>query len=355
MSAASPLLAAIAAACDGRDLSEAEAAAALGVLMEGEATGAQVGALLGALRAKGETVDEIVGAARAMRARAGKVVSRRAPLVDTCGTGGDQGGTFSVSTTAALIAAGAGASVAKAGNRAASSRFGSADVLEALGVVIDLPAEAAARCLDEAGIAFLFARRLHPAMRHVAAARSEIGVRTIFNLLGPLTNPAGATRQVVGVASKEAFGLVAAALLRLGSEHALVVRSHDGLDEISLTSPVDVLEVRDGRIAERTIEAEDFGLFRVDRAALAAADLDASVRVLRSVLDGAPGPCADVAVANAAAALFVAGVAPGLREGVARAREAIASGAARRALDGLVARSREESGALGGAEGRARV
>jgi len=355
MSGTSPLLAAIAKVCDRRDLSEVEAADALGVLMAGEATGAQIGALLGALRAKGETVDEVAGAARAMRAHAERVASRRSPLVDTCGTGGDQGGTFSVSTTAALVAAGAGAAVAKAGNRAASGRFGSADVLEALGVEIDLPAEAAARCLDEVGIAFLFARRLHPAMRHVAPARGEIGVRTIFNLLGPLTNPAGATRQVVGVAAKEAVPLVAAALVRLGTEHALVVRSRDGLDEISLTAPVDVLEVRGGSVTERTIDAPDFGLDRVDRDDLAAPDLDASVRILRSVLAGEPGPRADVAVANAAAALHVAGLAADLREGVARAREAIASGAARRTLERLVARSRAEAAAMGGREGRARV
>ncbi len=355
MSDPAPLLAAIATVCDGRDLSEAESAAALGVLMEGGATGAQIGALLGALRAKGETVDEVVGAARAMRARAERVESRRAPLVDTCGTGGDQGGTFSISTTAAFVAAGAGAAVAKAGNRAASGRFGSADVLEALGVAIDLPGAAAARCLDEVGIAFLFARRLHPAMRHVAGARGELGVRTIFNLLGPLTNPAGATRQVVGVAAKEAVGLVAAALARLGTEHALVVRSRDGLDEISLTAPIDVLEVRGGSVEERTIDADDFGLGRIDRGALSAPDLEASVRILRSVLEGEPGPCADVVVANAAAALLVAGVAADLRDGAARARESIVSGAARRSLEDLVARSRQEAAAVGDAEGRARV
>ncbi|MBU6281026.1 anthranilate phosphoribosyltransferase [bacterium] len=355
MSTVDPLLSAIAGACDRRDLSEEEAAAALGTIMGGHATGAQIGALLGALRAKGETVDEVVGAARAMRERMDKVASRRAPLVDTCGTGGDQGGTFSISTTAAMVAAGAGASVAKAGNRAASGRFGSADVLEALGVAIDLPADAAGRCLDRVGISFLFARRLHPAMRHVAAARSEMGVRTIFNLLGPLTNPAGATRQVVGVASREAFGRVAAALARLGTEHALVVRSRDGLDEIALTAPIDAVEVRSGEVVDRVFDAADFGLARIDREALAAPDLAASVRILHAVLAGEPGPCADVVVANAAAALYVAGVAPGLREGVARAREAIASGAAKRALDDLVACSRQEAAAVGGGEGRARV
>jgi anthranilate phosphoribosyltransferase len=355
MNGTSPLLAAIASACAGRDLDEAAAAGALDVIMRGEATEAQIGALLGALCAKGETVEELVGAARAMRSHATPVVSRRSPLVDTCGTGGDQGGTFSISTTAALIAAGAGASVAKHGNRAASGKFGSADVLEALGMVVDLPADAVVRCLDEVGMAFLFARRMHPEMRHVAGARREIGVRTLFNLLGPLSNPAGASRQVIGVSSRRALELVAGALLRLGAEHALVVHSRDGLDEIALTAPVDAIEVRAATATPRVLDAADFGLVRVDRRRLLAEDLDASVRIVRAVLAGESGPCADVAVANAAAALHVAGVATGLAEGVGLARAAIAAGAARDVLDRLVAFTRAADSALGGAAGRARV
>lgn len=352
------LAAALALACEGRDLDEAGAAAAIEAVMGGTATDAQVGALLGALHAKGETVEEVAGAARAMRARAEPVRCRRAPLVDTCGTGGDGGSTFSVSTAAALVAAGAGAAVAKHGNRAASGRFGGADVLEALGVAIDLPGEAVARCIDETGIGFLFARRLHPAMAHVAGPRREIGVRTIFNLLGPLTNPAGATRQVIGVSSPRALELVSGALLRLGCEHALVVHSRDGLDEIALTAPIDAVVVRSGEAKRRELSAADFGLAGVPRAALDAADLADAVGIVRAILAGEPGPRADVVAANAAAALHVVGIAATLPEGVERARASIASGAAKRALEALVAFTRAAagtSGAVGGPSGRANV
>ena len=356
MSATAALQTAIARLCDRADLTAEQAAAAVEVLMRGDATQAQVGAFLGALRAKGETVDEVVGAARAMRAHAERVASRRAPLVDTCGTGGDGGLTFSISTAAALVAAGAGASVAKHGNRAASGRFGGADVLEALGVAIDLPAAEVGRCLDEVGMAFLFARRLHPAMRHVAAARSEIGVRTVFNLLGPLSNPAGATRQVIGVAAPGALALVAGALARLGCEHALVVHARDGTDEISLSAPTDAIELRAGKASERTLAAADFGLPACPRDAVHAADLADAVRIVREVLAGAAGGPSDVVVANAAAALYVAGEASDLREGAERARAAIASGAASRVLSELVrfTRAAAERGS-GRAEGRATV
>ena len=337
MSVDDPLRSAIARLCDGGDLDAGASAAATERLMSGEATAAQIGGYLAALRVKGETVEEVVGAARAMRARCERVQTRRFPLVDTCGTGGDGGRTFSISTAAALVVAGAGVAVAKHGNRAASGRFGGADVLEALGVRIDQPAQVAGRCLDETGIAFLFARRLHPAMRHVAEVRRELGVRTIFNLLGPLTNPAGATRQVVGVSAPRALALVAGALRDLGCEHGLVVHSRDGLDEISLGAACDVIEVRDGKLSERILTPEDFGLGAVRVEDLSAPALEDSVIAVRAVLDGAPGPRADVVVANASAALWVAGRVSTLVEGVAVARDSIASGAAQAALDALVA------------------
>lgn len=340
MSQAQPLQAALARLCERTDLTAAEAAAAIDVLIGGRATPAQVGAFLAALRVKGETIDELVGAARAMRARAARVVSRRSPLVDTCGTGGDGASTFSISTAAALVAAAAGAAVAKHGNRAASGRFGGADVLEALGVEIDLCAQAAGRCLDEVGMAFLFARRLHPAMANVAGVRRELGVRTIFNLLGPLANPAGATRQVVGVSSPAALPLIAGALAALGCEHALVVHGRDGLDEISLVEPADAIEVRGGETRPLVLDAASFGLAPAPREALLAADVAASAAMVRAVIEGGDGPRSDVVVANAAAALYVAGLAADLRDGVDRAQEALRRGAAGEVLARLVAFTR---------------
>jgi anthranilate phosphoribosyltransferase len=299
-----------------------------------------VGAFLAALRVKGETVEEQVGAARAMRANAAPVRSHRAPLVDTCGTGGDGRSTFSVSTAAALVAAGAGAAVAKHGTRAASGRFGGADLLEALGVAIDLPAERAGLCLDEVGMAFLFARRLHPAMRHVAPIRAELGVRTIFNSLGPLSNPAGATRQVLGVSSPGALPTMAGALLALGCEHALVVHGRDGCDEISLAAPTDAIEVRAGRLEERVLHPASFGLAAVPAEAARAEALADSVAIVRGVLAGRPGPAAEIVIANAAAALYVAGIAASLAEGADRARDSIATGAAAAVLERLALVSR---------------
>lgn len=335
---------AVARLCAGEPLGAEAAAAAVGEVMSGAAPAALIGAFLAALRVKGETVDELVGAARAMRANAEVVRSRRSPLVDTCGTGGDGGGTFSVSTAAALVAAGAGAAVAKHGNRAASGRFGGADLLEALGVAIDLPADRAGRCLDEVGMAFLFARRLHPAMRHVAPIRAELGVRTIFNSLGPLTNPAGATRQVLGVSSRAALEPMAGALLALGCEHALVVHGRDGCDEISLAGPTDAIEVRAGRLAARVLEPASFGLEAVPAEASRAGSLADSVAIVRGVLAGRAGPAAEIVLANAAAALYVAGVAGSLPEGAERARAAVETGAARAVLDRLVEVSNELPG-----------
>lgn len=331
---------AVATLCAGEGLGADRTAAAVGEIMSGEASPALIGAFLAGLRVKGETVEELVGAARGMRAHAEKVTTYRRPLVDTCGTGGDGARTFSVSTAAALVAAAAGASVAKHGNRAASGKFGGADLLETLGVAIELGPVAVGRCLDEVGMAFLFARRLHPAMRHVAPIRAELGVRTLFNSLGPLTNPAGATRQVLGVSSPAALPLVAGALAELGCEHALVVHGRDGSDEISLSAPTDAIEVREGRLERLVLDAASFGLAAVPPDAARAESLDESAAIVRGILAGRPGAPAEIVIANAGAALHVGGIASSLPEGAERARAAITSGAARGLLDRLVETSR---------------
>ena len=331
------LRAALARLCEGGALGREEAAAAFEEIMSGAASAALIGGFLAALRVRGETADVVIAAAGAMRAHAAHVATRRSPLIDNCGTGGDGWSTFSISTAAALVAAGAGAAVAKHGNRAASGRFGGADTLERLGVRIELDAAATGRCLDAVGMAFLFAPRLHPAMRHAGPVRRELGVRTVFNLLGPLTNPAGVRRQVIGVPSQEAMRLVAGALAGLGCEHALVVHSRDGLDEISLGAATDALEIRGADVSERVLAASDFGLGEVSSEVLRAADVAESAAAVTAVLDGADGPRTDVVVANAAAALYVAGLAPSLVLGAERARSAIRSGAARGVLDRLVA------------------
>lgn len=311
-------------------------AAAMDVIMQGEASPVVVGAFLGALQARGTTVGQVVGAARTMRKHAAQISCGRGPVVDNCGTGGDGASTFSISTGAALVAAGAGAVMAKHGNRAASGKFGGADALEALGIDIEIAPEAMGRCLDEVGMAFLFARKVHPAMRHVAPVRSELGVRTIFNLLGPLTNPAGARRQVIGVSSPEALRLVSGALAQLGCDHALVLHGRDGLDEVSLAAQVDVVEVRDGALAEFVIDAAVFGLDEAPAGAARVEALEDSVRVLREVLAGATGPQSDIVVANAALTLYVAGLADTFAQGAGRARTAIDDGSAAGVLDKLV-------------------
>ena len=334
---ADALRAALIRLCDGVALERDDAAAAFEEIMAGAATPVLIGAFLAALRTRGETVDVVVAAASAMRAHAGRVTTSRTPLIDNCGTGGDGWSTFSISTAAALVAAGAGAAVAKHGNRGASGKFGGADALEKLGVRIELDASDAGRCLDAVGMAFLFAPRMHPAMRHAGPVRRELGFRTVFNLLGPLTNPAGVRRQVVGVPSQDALRLVAGALAALGCEHALVVHSRDGLDEISLGAATDALEVKGTSITERVITAADFGLPQVSSDVLRASSADESATAVLAVLEGRPGPHADVVLANAAAALHVAGLASSLADGTARAREAIASGAARHVLARLAA------------------
>lgn len=322
-----------------RDLSESEMEAVMGEIMSGAATPAQMGAFLAALRMKGEQVSELVGAARAMR-RAALRVETTLPVVDTCGTGGDGQGTFNISTAAALIAAGAGVVVAKHGNRAMSGHVGGADVLEALGVRIELtPAEAAA-CLARAGIAFLFAQAFHPAMRHAATPRREIGVRTIFNLLGPLANPAGARRQVLGVYSERWLEPLAEALARLGSERALIVHGADGLDEITLTGPTHAAELCEGTVRRYRILPQDFDLELCDAKALRGGDREANANIIRHVLAGeGTRPQTEISLINAAAVIYVAGRAEDLAAGLKLAKQAVRDGSASRALDRLVAAS----------------
>lgn len=321
----------------GGDLSAAESEALFARIMDGDVPTSTIAALLVALAEKGETAEEIAGAARVMRARATRVPTTRAPLVDTCGTGGDVAGSFNVSTAAALVVAAAGVPVAKHGNRAASSRCGSADVLEALGVAIDLEPEGVGRSIDELGIGFLYAPRFHPAMRHAARARRETGIRTIFNLLGPLTNPAGAGRQVIGVPRPDAVGRIAGVLRELGAEAAVVVHGMDGLDEISVCGPTRIASLRGGELEESVIEPADLGLPRFGIREIAGGDAAENAAILRGVLEGRGSDAQRAVVAaNAGAGIWIGGGAEALRAGVDRARETIASGQAAELLDRLV-------------------
>jgi len=335
-----PIRSAIAALVDRRDLSEDEAGACMEQIMSGEATPAQLGAFLVALRMKGETIDEITGLARVMREKS-LHVHVDGPLLDTCGTGGDASGSFNVSTAAAFVAAGAGARIAKHGNRAMTSESGSADVLEVLGAKIDLAPEGVAACIERAGFGFMFAQIFHPAMKHVAPVRREIGVRTVFNVLGPLTNPAGASAQVLGVADAALAGKLAGALVRLGVDHALVVHGEDGLDEVSVSAPTLVYDVRDGAVVTRTLSPQDAGLAEHPAGAVRGGTPAENAASLRGVLDGKPGALRDFTLINAAAALVAGGLAPDVREGVALAAQSIDSGAARERLDAFVHVSNE--------------
>lgn len=321
---------------EGRSLSRQEAYEAMLAIMAGEATPAQIAAFLVALRMKGETVEEIVGFVEAMRARAVPLPIRADGLVDTCGTGGDGADTFNISTAAAIVAASGGVPVAKHGNRAVSSRSGSADVLEALGVAIQLTPEGAARCLEETGLCFLFAPLYHPSMRYAAGPRWEIGLRTVFNLLGPLANPARATRQVVGVYDRRLVPVLAEVLRELGARHCLVVASHDGLDELSVAAPTDVCEVQNGRIVSYTVTPEDAGLARHGPEAMRGGDPAANAALIRRVFAGARGGPRDVVAFNAGAALYVGGRAASLAEGVRLAQSLIDEGAAAAKLEELV-------------------
>jgi anthranilate phosphoribosyltransferase len=315
----------------GESLAVDEAAAAMRAIMGGLATPAQIGAFLTALRAKGETVDELDGLA-ATALELATPVRPPTEVLDTCGTGGDRAGTFNVSTLAAIVAAGAGGVVAKHGNRAASSRCGSADVLEGLGVRIDLGAEGVERCLTEAGIGFMFAPVFHPAAAHAAPVRRELRIPTVFNFLGPLTNPARPAAQVVGVSDPRMLPLVAEVLARRGVR-AKVVRGQDGIDELTTTGPSTVHDVRDGRVEEMVVDPADLGLPRAEPDDLRGGDVEENVAIARAVLAGERGPRRDVVILNAAVALEVAGRAATVEEGIALAAEAIDSGEARRVLD----------------------
>lgn len=330
----------------GRDLEEAEARAVLLEIMGGRAGEAQTAAFLSALRVKGETAEEIVGMARAMSELAEKVGVDADVILDTCGTGGDGAQTFNISTAAALVAAGAGVTVAKHGNRSATSRCGSADVLEALGVHIDLAPEQVSRCIAEAGIGFMFAPRHHLAMKHVAPVRRELGMATTFNLIGPLTNPAGARHQLIGVADARYVGRIAEAVRLMGSERNLIVHSDDGLDEISTTCATAVVEVFAGQGFDVRYEVapEEFGMRRAGLDELRGGDAAENAGILRGVLDDAAGPHLDIVLLNAGAALFIAEAARTIAEGVDAARAAVASGAARAKLDALVAVSARLAG-----------
>ena len=334
------IVSAIGRAVGREDLSEELAKASMEQILAGEATSAQIAALAISLRMKGETAEEIAGMARAMRQRVPPLRTQRSPLMDTCGTGGSEpagGVKFNISTTVAIVTASCGVAVAKHGNRAVSSRTGSADVLEALGVRVDLTPESAGRSIDNLGITFLFAPNYHSAMRNAAGVRREMGVRTVFNLLGPITNPAGATRQLLGVYADEYVSVLAEVLRRLGSERAMIVHGSDGMDELTVFGKSHVAELRDGKVREYAIDPKDFGLAHTDRAGVAGGSPQENAARVRAVLGGAKGPARDIVLLNAGAALHVAGVAGDLAAGIERARSAIDRGEAARKLDELAA------------------
>lgn len=319
----------------GRSLGQARAEAVLHALVEGEVSAAQAAAVLVAWRIKGETVEELLGAVRAVRGHA-RAIAPSGPLLDTCGTGGDQRHTFNVSTAAALVAATAGVRVAKHGNRSASGFVGSADILEALGMRIDLPPERVQEGIDELGFGFLFAPRFHPAMRNVAPVRREIGIRTIFNLIGPLANPAGAQHQLVGVFDRRWLEPVVRVLSQLGALHVIAVHAHDGLDELSLSAPTDIVEWCGGQLKEYRVEPEDVGLVRRPLAQVVCSSLDEARQRMEEVLSGQGGACAELTALNAGAALYAADAVGSLAEGVTRAQEVLASGLAWKKLRQIV-------------------
>jgi len=326
---------AVARLVEGQSLSRTEMAEVMTEIADGEATPAQVGALLATLRLKGETVDEIAGAAEVMRARADRIRVEKEIFVDTCGTGGDGRATFNISTTASFVVAGAGVTVAKHGNRAVSSKSGSADVLAELGVDVEASKEIVERCIAEVGIGFLFAPRLHPAFKAVAGIRRELAIRTFFNLLGPLANPAGARHQVMGVYEPRWVPIVAGVLAALGARHAFVVHG-EGLDEITVTGMTHVCEVKGGAVERYSILPEDLGLGRYPESEILGGDSALNARILRDVLSGQKGAPRDATLANASAALVAAEAAPNLREGVKLAAAAIDCGAAAEKLARLV-------------------
>jgi anthranilate phosphoribosyltransferase len=333
--------AAIRAVTERRDLKADDMRAVMQTIMTGQATPAQIGGFLVGLRMKGETVEEITAATEVMRSLATLVpVTDKTHLVDTCGTGGDGAHTFNISTTSAFVAAAAGARVAKHGNRSVSSKSGSADVLEAAGVNLEVTPEQVARCIDQAGVGFMFAPKHHGAMKHAIGPRREMGVRTIFNILGPLTNPAGAPNQVLGVFGMALLEPLAQVLQRLGSRHVLVVHAEDGMDEISIGAVTHIAELKDGTVRTYSIWPEQFGLKRADIKTLAVTSPQESLNMMRAVLDNTPGPALDIVLLNAGAAITVAGLTPSLDEGVKKARAVIETGAARAKLNALVSLSK---------------
>jgi anthranilate phosphoribosyltransferase len=346
---------AVRALVDRRDLTRIEAAAAMEAIMSGAATNAQIAAFLTALRMKGETVEELIGFAQVMRQKAVRIRTHgeevaaltgtdREMLIDTCGTGGDAAGTFNVSTAVAFVVAGAGLRVAKHGNRSVSSMCGSADVVETLGISLELTPQKVARCIDEVGIGFLYAPLLHTAMKHVMAARREMGVRTVFNMLGPLTNPASANAQIIGVYAPTLTEPLARVLAELGTVRAFVVHGADGLDEVSNTGESRVSEVREGMVRTYVVRPEDFGVSRASIGDLMGGDREQNAAIIRALLDGEPGPKRDVVLMNAAAALVAGARARDLKEGVSLAAQSIDTGAARQRLRALVELSHKLAG-----------
>jgi anthranilate phosphoribosyltransferase len=324
----------------GENLAFAEMQGAMGGILEGQWTPAQIAGFLVALRIKGETPSEIAAAVSVLREKATLVPTSAKPLVDTCGTGGDHSGSFNISTAAALVAAGGGAAVAKHGNRAVSSACGSANVLEELGVKLDLTPEQVGACIDACRIGFLFAPKLHGSFKHVAPVRAELGQRTLFNILGPMLNPARAKRQLIGVYDMNLTRTLAEVLRELRSEHVLIVAGTDGLDEITLTAPTKVAELKAGEVSEYILNPEDLGFSLCSKADLMGGDAVRNAAIIRGILDGKRGAPLDIVLLNAGAALYVAGLAPDLKGGVALARKSVESGAAKRALESWVARSR---------------
>ncbi len=335
-----PLRAAIAKAVSRQSLTEAEAHDAMGLIMDGEATPAQIASFITALAMRGETVEEITGFARAIRERAVTITPQTDRLVDIVGTGGDRLNTFNISTTSAFVIAGAGGHVAKHGNRAASSKSGSADVLEALGINLEAPPEVVQACIEEVGFGFLFAPRFHPAFKHAVVPRREIGIRTVFNILGPLTNPARARRYLQGVPAPTYTEPMACVLAGLGAERAFVVHGQDGMDEISVCAPTQVSELADGRVRTYTLTPEELGFARAPLEALRGGTPDENAQICVRILRGEPSPRRDVVLMNAGTALVAAGLAETMKDGVARAAESIDSGRAYEKLEALRLRTK---------------
>jgi len=323
----------------GQDLGKADMTAVMQQIMTGECTPAQIGGFLVGLRMKGESVDEISAAATVMRELSTRVNVDAKHLVDTCGTGGDGSGSFNISTASAIVAAAAGAQVAKHGNRSVSSKSGSADVLEAAGVNLDIDPQQVGACIEEVGVGFMFAQKHHSAMRHAIGPRKEMAVRTIFNVLGPLTNPAGAPNQVIGVFDGDLVEPLAHVLKQLGSRHVMVVHAEDGMDEISISAKTNIAELKDGEVSVFTVSPGDYGLGIADASALSVGSVEESLAMIQSVLANNPGPALDIVSMNAGAAIYVSGVANSLAEGIEKAKAAIADGKAATVLANLVAKT----------------